>query len=133
MTFGIANTIHRDDGTTFRDKLVEHRNATLGAEITHCLPLRSRGNPYAERSVQRLQRILQMYTSAKQNDWAVFVPAAQHAMNTTVNRSLNESPFYLMFARYSQPPHAFTSRNTDPEAQNNSLRSANFIEERARN
>ena len=54
-------------------------------------------------------------------------------MNTTVNRSLNESSFYLMFARFPKPPHAFTPRNTDPEAQNNSLRSANFIEERARN
>ena len=133
MTFGIANTIHCDNGAAFRGKLVEHMSAKLGAEITHSLPMHSRGNPYAERSIQRLQRILQMYTSTKQNDWAVFVPAAQHAMNTTVNRSLNESPFYLMFARDPKPPHAITPRNTGPEAQNNSLRSANFIEERARN
>ena len=45
----------------------------------------------------------------------------------------NLSSCRVIFARYPKPPHAFRRRNTDPEAQNNSLRSANFIEERARN
>ena len=72
-----------------------------------------------------------MYVSTRQNDWAVFVPAAQHAMNTTVNRTLNETPFYLMFARDPRVAHDLVPLNFGPEAHNNNLRSANFIQERA--
>ena len=130
-TFGIAKTIHSDNGAAFRGRLVQLMSARLGVEVTHSLPMHSRGNPHAERSIQRLQRILQMYVSTRQNDWAVFVPAAQHAMNTTVNRTLNETPFYLMFARDPRVAHDLVPLNFGPEAHNNNLRSANFIQERA--
>ena len=75
--------------------------------------------------------MLLAYTSDTQKDWAVFVQAAQYIMNTIVNRSLNGSPFFLHFTRDAVIAHELEPTLTGPHAQNNRLKTTDFIEEQA--
>ena len=88
---------------------------------THSLPHHSQGNPFAKSSVKRFQRVLLAYTSDTQKDWAVFVQAAQYTMNYIVNR----------FTRDPVIAHELEPTLTGPHAQNNRLKTKNFIEEQA--
>ena len=131
MIFAIAKIVHSDNGAALRSKLVELMAAKIGMQITRSLPHHSQGNPFAKRSVQRFQRVLLAYTSDTQKDWAVFVQAAQYTMNTIVNRSLNGSPFFVRFTRDPVIAHELEPTLTGPHAQNNRLKTTNFIEEQA--
>ena len=82
MIFGIAKIMHSDNSAAFRGKLVETMAAKIPVKITHVFPCHSQGNPFAERSIQRFQRVLRTYTSDTQTDTVVFVPVARYAMDT---------------------------------------------------
>ena len=52
-----------------------------------------------ERFNHSLTTIISMYVSEHQSDWDRFIPYALFAYRTSIQSSINESPFYLLYGR----------------------------------
>jgi transposase InsO family protein len=72
------------------------------------LAMSSSHHPQTERQTERMNRtldeILRHYVSYLQNNWDEALPALEHAYNNSVNATINQEPFVML---YGQKPLDF--------------------------
>ena len=102
--FGCAIRIISDNGAEFNNELIQRLSELLGIKIRFITAYNSRGNGLVERPWSVLKEIVRCYHSKYENNWDVFLPLFNLAINTTINNSTGYSPFFLQFGRHPISP-----------------------------
>ena len=76
----------------------------FGFEKTRTSAYRPQGNSVLERVHSTMHNMLAMYVNVKYDNWAELLPFIQLAHNTAYNKTLEETPHFLMFGRRASLP-----------------------------
>ena len=117
--FSVPKIIFTDRGAAFRSKMLEFLNKKMGVETKHSLPYHSQGNGICESDVKRVETILRNYVCNDGSDWPAYCYSTQLAINTSCNRTTNESPYYVVFNRDPTLPFDLNLGIALPQGLNN--------------
>lgn len=96
---GAPRQIVTDNGSEFVNKVLEELCKTLKVSHTTTTPYHPSSNGIVERANGTIVKILRSLASDNPDIWDDMLPLAVFAYNTGYNRSIKESPYYLMFHR----------------------------------
>jgi len=102
--FGSPKRLLSDNGTQFTSNFYKELNNYLGTKVIYSTPYHSEGNALCERQFKTIQQILSKFVSYNQKDWCKFLPSSIFAINTTTQKSLKYSSYYLLFLREPRIP-----------------------------
>ena len=102
--FGPPEMLHSDQGTEFENKIIHQLQSVLGYQKTRTTPYRPQGNSVSERVHSTMHAMLSMHSSMERDNWAELLPMVQLAYNTSFNKTMHETPFFLMFGRQARLP-----------------------------
>ena len=97
--FGLPKIIQSDRGREFVNKIMRQLCVTLGIDRRVSTAYHPRCEGTAESHVKKVKHHLKRLMGNEESRWSDFVPAAQLAVNMTVNRRHKSSPFSLFFNR----------------------------------
>lgn len=112
---GFPMKLQSDNGTEFKNSLSRDLADAMGYDHRFITPLHASANGLSERFVQTVKKMLSKATNGVGNDWDVYLPSIQLAMNNRISKRLNSTPFSLMFARKMIEPYGFKSSNNLPD------------------
>ena len=104
LQIGFPSSFVSDAGTNFLSSTLEKMCEILQIEKYALTPLNHKGNGLVERFMRTLADGISQYIQGRQEDWCEFVAFIVFAHNSAIQRSVNESPFYLMFHRDPRLP-----------------------------
>ena len=120
-----------DNGPEFMNELQTELAILLDLKRTHILPYNSKGNGKVEVAHKSYQRMLRAFIDDHVDDWDELLPTLEFAMNTTKNKGVGYSPFFLHFGREPiMPIDAYYEVAQAPEVTADEL--ANTIERERR-
>ncbi|KAG1487530.1 hypothetical protein G6F54_012596 [Rhizopus delemar] len=106
---GFPTKLQSDNGTEFKNSLSKDLADSMGYDHKFITPLHPSANGLSERTVQTVKKLLAKATNGVGNDWDIYLPSSQLAMNNRISKRLNSTPFSLMFARKMNEPYGFRS------------------------
>ena len=111
--YGLPERIVSDNGKEFVSKLNQALAGELGIRLENVAPYHPAGNGRVERVHRTFGEALRALRVDKKN-WSLFVNFAAFAINTSWNRIVQNTPFYLMFGRNPRTPvHALLSMGVE--------------------
>uniref|UniRef100_A0A914EFL0 RNA-directed DNA polymerase n=1 Tax=Acrobeloides nanus TaxID=290746 RepID=A0A914EFL0_9BILA len=99
LVYGAPTEFLTDNATTFTSELGREICKLLGIEKDFSTPYWSQGNGCCERSFRTFQNILSKYVESNHGDFDLLLPSVTFCYNTTIHRTTDESPYFLMFGR----------------------------------
>jgi len=96
---GFPNVIQSDNGTEFKNELLNEIAERAGIEHRFSTPYHPRGNGLAERFVQTAKKTIAKSIQGDISTWDRHVPLVQYAINTKVAAIHGSTPFSLFFGR----------------------------------
>jgi len=100
MPYGM--TIISDNGTEFKNELMDEMSQFLGFRKIAVLPWNPTANSVAESAVKRVKTVLDRHTR-RYRDWHKILPLAQYMLNSTQQEGIKSdavtSPFAALFGR----------------------------------
>ncbi|EIE81213.1 hypothetical protein RO3G_05918 [Rhizopus delemar RA 99-880] len=106
---GFPTKLQSDNGTEFKNSLSKDIADSMDYDHRFITPLHPSANGLSERTVQTVKKLLAKATNGVGNDWDIYLPSIQLAMNNRISKRLNSTPFSLMFARKMNEPYGFRS------------------------
>ncbi|KAJ8651867.1 hypothetical protein O0I10_012560 [Lichtheimia ornata] len=97
--FGLPRVLQSDNGTEFVNDLMSRFERAAGFDHRLVSPYHPRANGVAERWVQTSVGAIKKRVQGVHENWDLYVPAVQLAMNAKVSKRTESPPFSLMFAR----------------------------------
>ena len=98
-TFSMPMVVRSDNGPEFRNALSAEFAKYAGYRHVHVLPYNAPANGAAEQAAKRVQSLLVKHCRLLA-DWHRSLPMVCFALNTTVHRSMEVSPFFALFGRH---------------------------------
>lgn len=97
--FGFPKIIQSDNGTEFKNKLIDL--ICVKSKIDHRLitPYHPRGNGLAERNVQTVTHMLRKLIKGNKREWDQYIDLVQLYVNNNINKIHLSAPFHIMFGR----------------------------------
>lgn len=102
--FGVPKRILSDNGPCFTANFYQEINRGLGANPIYSSSYHPMGHGLIERVFRTVQDILAKYVAGNQKSWCKYLQPAIFAMNSSVQKSLKYSPFFLMYGREPNLP-----------------------------
>ena len=103
LRHGTPEVFLSDNGTEFKNKLVEDFLAERGVHHTNTPPYHPQANP-VERANRTLKTMVSSYLQEKHTAWDEKLHEFLYALNTAVNSSTGSSPFMLLYGRQPIQP-----------------------------
>ena len=97
LTFGAFHVLLTDYGSCFTAKLFRRLLKSLGSRVQFSPVAFHSTSGASEASIKTIGQTLTMYLNKSLDNWPQLVAAAQLAINTSKNFSLNCSPFSLLY------------------------------------
>ena len=88
-----------DRGKNFLSKVVKDVCQLVNTSKVNTTSYHPECDGLVERFNHSLTTIISMYVSEHQSDWDHFIPYALFAYRTSIQASINETPFYLLYGR----------------------------------
>ena len=86
----------------------------MGARVRLAAPQHPQTDGQTERHIQTFSQLIRAYTTTQRNQWEVFLPIFEFAMNNAYTTSTGISPF---FANYRRHPRTFDSLQATPSPE----------------
>ncbi|PAA52294.1 hypothetical protein BOX15_Mlig007858g1 [Macrostomum lignano] len=102
---GLPAHIISDNGPQFISQEFREFMGAIGIHLIYTSVYQPSSN-FVERAHKTLKQTLTAFVHDKPDLWIDFLPAVTLAINTAAHSTMNESPFYLFFARDFLPPNA---------------------------
>lgn len=102
--FGVPRTIISDQGTSFKNQLMDSLSKLLGYKHIFCTAYRPQSNGAVERFNSTFVTQLAKLTDRELNNWDCYLNPIIFAYNTGIHASTNFSPFELTFGRKPNLP-----------------------------
>jgi transposase InsO family protein len=100
--YGVFDVLLSDRGPAFTSELFSHMLKAFGIKHLRTTAFHPKSNGGVERFNKTLKRTLKLWVNQQHTDWDVLLPFALFAYNTSVHTTLNETPFYLNYARQAR-------------------------------
>ena len=88
-----------DRGKNFLSRVVKDVCQLVNTSKVNTISYHPECDGLVERFNHSLTTIISMYVSEHQSDWDRFIPYALFAYRTSIQSSINETPFYLLYGR----------------------------------
>lgn len=102
--FGVAETVHCDQGQNFESRIFATMCERLGMQKTRTTPLHPQSDGLVERFNRTLAKQLAILTAEHQRDWDTHLPLVLMAYRSAVQDSTACSPALLMLGRELRTP-----------------------------
>ena len=116
-TFGVPNEIVTDNGRQFTSKEFRMFSTTTGFSHHLTSPYHHQSNGQVERPNRTIEEMLAMYTNNELDDWDQHLDEVTFALNTAINTTVKDSPFFLNFLRDPRLPSEAILR-VEPKERN---------------
>ena len=103
--FGCPNDLVTDQGTEFMNETLEEVAKFYKVNKVHIKSYRPSANGLIESKNRVLINILRIIVSENPHIWSQALPIATLAVNSAYNRSIKDTPHFLMFARDPRMPY----------------------------
>ena len=115
--FGLPESLLSDQGTSFLSEFWQKlcKKAHITHKVTTTYHPQTDGQ--TERSNRTLEEYLRHFVNYNQDDWAQWLPTAQHALNTAVHTTTSTAPFVAVFGH--EPRTLEESHNFEPSTTRN--------------
>jgi len=104
FNYGFPTRIHHDKGGEFNNKLFQRLHELSGIKSSQTTPYHPMGDGQVERMNRTLLNMLKTLDYNQKHDWTKHLPKLIFAYNSTIHKTTNFTPFYLMFGRNSKLP-----------------------------
>ncbi|KAG1510139.1 hypothetical protein G6F53_006908 [Rhizopus delemar] len=121
---GFPKIIQSDNGKEFIAEVIEQMIKHSGIEHRLSNPYNPLGNSMNERYVGLAKQIIVKRLDGVKNEWDIYLPSVQYAMNCKFARLHNSRPFCVMFNR--QPNELIDYSNIQPILHNQTIDSQNL-------
>ena len=104
--YGCPQEIQSDQGTHFKNQLIEEFTKLLEIEHRFSVPYRPQSNGIVERSNRELKQHLQALVTevpVLRDSWSIYLPLIQRVLNSTVHDTMGVSPTELVYAGSVDP------------------------------
>ena len=101
---GLPTTVISDRGPQFDSRIWKDLWRIMGARIRMAAPQHPQTDGQTERHIRTFTQLIRAYTTTQRNQWEVFLPIFEFAMNNAYNTATGVSPF---FANYGRHPRTF--------------------------
>lgn len=102
--YGVPKAIISDQGTSFKNQIMNYLSTVLGSHHILCTPYHPQSNGLTERFNATFVVQLAKLTDRESNNWDQFLHSIVFAYNTGSHSSTNFSPFELLFGRQANLP-----------------------------
>jgi hypothetical protein len=111
--YGVPKAIISDQGTSFKNQLMNSLSTLIGFNHILCTPYHPQSNGQTERFNSTFVTQIAKLTDRESNNWDEYLSPIIFAYNTGIHSTTNISPFELTFGRQAnlpidQPPTFFT-------------------------
>jgi transposase InsO family protein len=103
---GMPSTIVSDRDTKFTSTFWRRLQERLGTKLAMSSSFHPQTDGQSERAIQTLKTMLRGLVNHKQDDWDLYLPAAEFAYNNAVHSSTGVSPFFLNQGFHPRVPAA---------------------------
>ena len=104
LQFGYPVRIHSDQGQEFNSELFMHLHHLSGIRKSTTTPYHPQGNAQCERLNRTVINMLKSLPEEEKADWTKHLPKLMFAYNSTINKTTQFSPFFLLFGREPRLP-----------------------------
>ena len=104
--FGSPRIFISDNGLEFVNKIVKELLELLNIEFFQVQFYRPSANGLVESHNKVIGQILRTMVDDDEKGWVYLLPLVQFAINTAYNRSIGESPWFIVFGQDPQLPYA---------------------------
>ena len=111
---GLPIKIVSDRDAKFISNFWQGLFALLGTKLAMSTAFHPQTDGQTERMNRTLEQMLRFYVSYRQDDWDLYLPTCQFAVNNAKQASTGETPFYLNHGRHPGLPHTLLHPGTSP-------------------
>ena len=97
---GIPEEILSDRGPQFDSQVWSDIWKVLGARVKLAAPQHPQTDGQSERSIRTFVQLMRAYTASQRDQWEIFLPIFEFAMNNAVSTSTGITPFFANFGRH---------------------------------
>ena len=113
---GVPQQLFTDNGSHFRNYLVEVLCQVFGCFKAYAAPYYPEGDGQAERFMRNLNDSLAILCDQNVGQWDISIPGIQYAYNTTKHSVTNITPFEMVYGKKPQPlSHEFLLTDQNPK------------------
>jgi len=112
--YGWPFIIQSDNGTEFRNSLLNSITANMGVDRRFSTAFHPQGNGSAEASVKIVLNTVRKMMQSNSRDWDHYVPIVQLSINKYIKNKTLSSPFSLMYARRVNLPDDYADNKKYP-------------------
>ena len=114
---GIPEEIISDRDRRFTSHFWRELCLLLGTQQNMSTPYHPQTDGQTERMNRVLEEMLRHFVSPHQNDWNIYLPTCEFAINNAIQESTGYSPFYLTYGYHPITPATALVPSTVPAAQ----------------
>ena len=103
---GIPEEILSDRGPQFDSQVWRDIWNVLGARVKLAAPQHPQTDGQSERSIRTFIQLMRAYTESQRDQWEIFLPIFEFAMNNAVSTSTSITPFFANFGRHPRTADA---------------------------
>ena len=97
---GIPDEILSDRGPQFDSQVWKDIWNVLGARVRLAAPQHPQTDGQSERSIRTFIQLMRAYTESQRNQWELFLPVFEFAMNNAISSVTGITPFFANFGRH---------------------------------
>lgn len=118
MKFGCPGILISDNGREFVNEIIEGLTKLMGIEHFTIQSYRPSANGLVESHNRGIVQLLRLVVGDNPGNWVHALQPAEFALNTAFNRSIQDTPYYLVFGQDPVLPYSVVSRERDNPVYN---------------
>jgi len=111
---GAPEQLMCDNGTEFTNQVLRSLCKLLNIDLVHILPYRPQANGLVERLNRTILNVLRTSINAQDNEWDLWIPITQAAINSTFHSSLGDIPNYVVYGDDQRLPYELLQQRPTP-------------------
>ncbi|KAK4326756.1 hypothetical protein Pmani_002773 [Petrolisthes manimaculis] len=112
--FTTPKVILSDNGTEFVNQVLISLCKEFNIKKANVLPYRSSANGLVERHNRKILNTLRSLVPDTNTLWDTYTPQVMASLNSTINKSISETPHYILFAQDKRLPYELLAKKPNP-------------------
>ena len=113
-TFNVPRRIVSDNGTEFKNELMEKIEQIYGIDRCYTTAFHPQGNGLVERTNRKILEILRPLVQEMKETWEYFIPMVRASLNGSLNSSTSKTPHYTVFGDDLRLPYHILTEPPKP-------------------
>jgi len=101
---GVPKEVNTDRGSIFTCEMTDQITKKLGVNHLHSTAFHPESQGLVEKRHSTLNSCITMYVETNQKNWDLFLPHITFALNTSIQKTTQFTPFFLVYGREAMMP-----------------------------